>query len=401
MTALHLSLLTTVFLIPLITPFQSYGFEHSKILFFIFLNSLSGLFWMGRRFKWSGISKASGIFILILLITSLTGVDPKTSLLGADPYFQGWVLYAYLFLFSLMVASSKIKFEYWAYALISSSTLVGILAIKDWLLINLFEQYLPTYAGRVVSTFGQPNFYAGFILLTLPFFYFLLVKKPVRWWIVIGFLISIVAIILSQSRTTYLILSALMILGLMKELVRKRWLILTLILGTIILAIFSSIFLSSGILWKEIIAPKLTTNPDLTKSAVENRVYIWPLSWQLLLQKPFSGYGLENISTAFSNYFEKNKHALFEENLQVNPVLLSLKELNIDRTHSYILDLLLFCGVIGAVVWIGLIWLLFKKANNNVLLVSLITYLVWIQFQNQSIVHLVYFWLLVGIIDQD
>ena len=54
-----------------------------------------------------------------------------------------------------------------------------------------------------------------------------------------------------------------------------------------------------------------------------------------------------------------------------------------------------------------LLILLFKKLRQisydrgkNVLVFSLVLYLIWIQFQNQSVVHLIYFWLLVGMVDQ-
>lgn len=377
--ALKFNLLLTVFLIPIITPFQSFGYEHSKILFFIFLTTLSGLLWLltTQKIKWSGISKASAIFILILLFTSLFGVDPLMGMLGKEPYFQGWVIYAYLWIFSLMVSSVQIKPKKWIMALSLSSAIVSLVAIRQFVEISFLGQFIPTYAGRVVSTFGQPNFYSGFLLLTLP-----LIPRKGYWWLVI--FLNIMAIILSQSRIAYLMLSVLMLVWLVKELTARKLLVIA----------FLSFFLQSGLLWQEIWEPASTINPDLTKVSVENRVYIWPLSWQLILQKPLFGYGLENINNAFSNYFETNKHALY-------PVLLSLKELNIDRTHNFLLDLLLFSGVAGTLVWLGLIWLLFKKAKNNkILLIALVTYLVWIQFQNQSVVHLIYFWLLVGLIDK-
>ena len=165
---------------------------------------------------------------------------------------------------------------------------------------------------------------------------------------------------------------------------------------------FLSAKFSSGFIWKEFLGPTTILDPDLTRVSVENRVYIWPVAWQLFLQRPLTGYGLENIAQAFSDYFISNKHLLFEENLNISPVLISLKELNIDRTHNYLLDILLFSGILGFLAWIYLVILLLwkTKQNNKILLISLITYLIWIQFQNQSIVHLIYFWLLVGLVDQ-
>ncbi len=409
MTLIEFLLLLTVFLTPLLGASFNFGYEQIKVLFFIVSISLSGFLWLMRRpiFRWTGISIVAGLFIITLFVTSIIGIEPQTSFFGSEPYFQGVILYAYLFLFFLLVSASKIKFVTWAYVLVGSSTIVGLLAIGDWIQINLLGHQLPTYAGRVVSTFGQPNFYAGFLLLTLPFFNFLLKQKQKGFWILLGFLIVILAIILSESRVAFMLLSLLLLLWLILELPFKK-----LIFGVISMILFITFALSvnfgAGWVEKELTSLRSNINPDLTTIGVEKRYYIWPILGKLILEHPVTGYGLENIAPVFSEYFEINKHTLFEENLKVKPYLFGLKDLNLDRAHNYLLDLLLFSGIFGVVCWAIIVFLLIKKLllskvtlENNVLWVGLITYLVWIQFQNQSVVHLIYFWLLVGLVDQD
>lgn len=406
-------LLLTAFLTPIMGVTKNFSYEQSKVFFFIVLTSLSGFVWLfylmrKPRFKWSGMTKAAGLFILMLLITSFTGSDPTHNLLGSQPYFQGVILYAYLFLFFLLVKASTIKFDHWVWTLVLSSTLVGTLAIKDWVLINILGQPIPTYAGRVVSTFGQPNFYAGFLLLTLPFSY-LLFKDQNKKLQLLGWgsgIISYLGIIVSYSRSAIFLSLFLLILGLIDQLKIRK--LLAGVVAVLIIAVFLSVSLSSGFVWKEFLNPINTVNPDLTRESVENRVYIWPIAWQLVLLKPLTGYGLENINQAFPNYFQTNYHSLFEANSKIQPVLISLKELNIDRSHNYLLDLLLFSGVLGLLSWLLMIALISRKLivskinpKTTTMLIGFSLYLVWVQFQNQSIVHLVYFWLLVGIIDQD
>ncbi len=400
-------LLTGFFLIPLVA-YPNFGFERSKVVFFIFFTSLLGLLWLIKfKIEWSVVKRAAAVFVLILLLTSLIGMDFQSSLLGREPYFQGGLVYAYLWFFSVIVSSVDIKFSRWALILSLSGLLVALTAINEWVSVNLFHQQIATYSGRVVSTFGQPNFFAGFLLLTLPFAYFLF-RSPDRRLQLIGWgsgLVALIGIMVSFSRISIILALLLLILGLLDQLRIKLKLGFVLLI-ILTLGIFAAAKFSSGIVGDEMSEPFLNKNPDLTKKSVEKRAYIWPVAAQVVWQRPLLGYGLENINSAFSDYFRKNKHALFEENLKVSPVLISLKELNIDRSHNYFLDLLLFSGIFGLLGWLWLVGVLFRNLRHayrgrtrNVLIVALITYLVWVQFQNQSIVHLFYFWLLVGLID--
>lgn len=393
MSLINFLLLLTVFLTPLFGAVNAFGYEQIKILFFILSISLMGFIWLFQKPKleWNLIRLASFLFILTLFISFSLGIDFKNSLLGTDPYFQGLLIYAYLFLFSLIVSSTKFSLTSLSVVLIASGMIVSLVAIQGWILNNLFNLDIPNYAGRVVSTFGQPNFYSGFLLLSLPFAYYLL-KKGYRWMVLI-LIILMIGILVSYSRIAIFLSLILCILALLDQFkIRFRNF---LVVSVVILTVFF------GVADKEFIKPLNTTDPDLTKESVENRVYIWPQAIKVGLERPFFGYGLENINVAFRNYFEKYKHPLFEENLNISPVLISLKDLNLDRTHNYILDLFLFSGIFGVMSWLLLTWLLIKKCKNKYLLTGLLTYLIWIQFQNQSIVHLIYFWLIVGIIDKE
>lgn len=393
MSFLSLLLLLTIFLTPLLGANKYFGYEQVKVFFFIASISLIAFLWMflKPKLKWTFISLVSFIFISILFITSITGLNPTVSFLGNYPYFQGWIVYAYLFLFSLLVRESKIKIEVWAKVLVYTAVIVSLLAIKDWLLLNIFNTQVSIYAGRVVSTFGQPNFYSGFLLLSLPLSYFLFKKG--NQWMVLLMIISMVGIFVSYSRLAIFLSLILFILAFFDLFIIKfRYFLVVFVL--ILMAFW-------GVINNEFFKPLNTNNPDLTKESVEKRAYVWPQIIKIAGDKPLIGYGLENINLAFNNYFEKYKHKIFEENLNIEPVLISMKDLNIDRTHNYILDLLVFSGVFGVGAWLFLVGLLIKKNKNKYLLISLLTYLIWIQFQNQSIVQLIYFWLLVGLIDSE
>ncbi len=403
-----------IFLTPLVSISSILGYEQAKVFFFLSSTLTGGIFYFFKfsksRFVFSNINKASLTFLIILLLTSIGGIDLFSSIVGRYPYFQGLTLYLFLYLFYLLVVSSKVNLILVSFALSGSSFLVAFLAIKDWILMHVFHIPIVNYAGRVVSTFGQPNFYSGFLLLTIPFIYYLLVKSQgyIKLLILTMLAISSLAIIVSESRTAAALLLFLIYIWLVFQLKKYWFQVIVLSVVVVISSILISSHFGSGILWKQLTGLSLADNLVLNKDYVNKRPYIWVAASQLYFKEPISGYGLENISLAFNNYFMVNEHMLFEENVKVSPVLLSLKDLVIDRTHNYPLDILLFSGVFGFCGWIGLIIVIFRKIliskvnlENNMILTGLITYLLWIQIQNPSIVHLLYFCLITGLIDQE
>lgn len=413
-------LLLTLFVIPLSAATSNFGYEQIKVFLFVILITVCGILWIINftkhpfKIHLSKINIAALGFIGILPLTSFTGIDSFTSIIGIYPYFQGFIFYLFLYFFFLLVSWSRIKVEEYAIVVVATSVLVSLLAIKEWVLLNIFHQSVSTYAGRVVSTFGQPNFYAGFILLTLPFTYYLLLKTKnslIYWLLIIIIFLSTLSIIISQSRTATFLLIFLILFWFADTIKKTKFLpfyfLITILIFIILVTKISPYF------YKEIISYKFRGDYSMklqsveTIESLEKRPYIWATSFNIISKSPFLGYGLENISLSFADYFTKFKHSLFEENLNVSPVLLSLRNLKIDRAHNYFLDLLLFSGYFGFLTWIIFLVMLLIKLGQKphdrdtfVLASSLVIYLIWIQFQNQSMVHLVYFWLIVGLINQ-
>lgn len=395
------SLILTLFLVPLIPAVGSYGYEHIKVIFFLILTFTAGFLWMAaflkestvHRFEWTYVKRFSLLFVVILLVTSFMGINPQNSIFGSSPYFQGLILYSFLLLFSWLISFSKLTLEQISLALVVSSSIVAFLAVKDWVLVNFFAVNIPTYAGRVVSTFGQPNLYSGFILLSLPFYRFLVSQnKNKAIWIYLAGVLAGLGILLSYSRAAILIGTILLgvwIMILLKKRVEK------ILFGLLVflLILFVSVYLDfPSKVEKELSLGNYATPGWFDNYSPQRRIYIWPVILDLIAQKPLTGYGLDNLSSVFTSNIRVEE----AKTLQAA----DLKNLVVDRSHNYILDLLVFSGVLGLFSWILLVGLLLKRARPKVLLVSLLIYLIWIQFQIQSVVHLIYFWLLVGLIDE-
>ena len=140
-------LLLTIFLLPLLGAYKDFGYEQIKVLFFILSISLISFVWLLQKpdIKLSEIGKTAAVFILILFLISITGLDFKTSFLGNPPYFQGLLVYSYLFLFCLLVKSFDIKLKTYAIAFNFSALIVSSRAIQDWVLQNA-GYIVPDYA---------------------------------------------------------------------------------------------------------------------------------------------------------------------------------------------------------------------------------------------------------------
>ena len=206
---------------------------------------------------------------------------------------------------------------------------------------------------------------------------------------ILGFLVSIAGLILSYSRASILILGGLLLVFLLFRLNQRIHIVIVSLVLVIVASVLSFKF-GSGLIYQEIKAP--FNQQWLIDNSPEKRIFIWPIILEFISQRPILGYGLENLRVAFSKYER------FHE--QRDPVYFGIKNLIIDRSHNYSLDLLFSSGFLGFLIWIFLVVILLKKARG-ILLLSLIIYLVWIQLQVQGIVHLMYFWLLGGLVDQD
>lgn len=400
-TSFKLILLFTIFLVPLVGAVGYIGYEQAKVLVFIFLVTLAGIFWIFSKtgqtglfaLGWQETDRMAGAFILVLLFTAFTGVDTFTSLLGKKPYFQGFILYAYLSLFYLMVKSFDISLWRYSLVLVLSSLGVSLFALKDWTALNILHLSIPTYAGRVVSTFGQPNFYSGFLAISLPF-YLELIKASQgtkRRLLILAFIISLLAILVSESRSSILVAGLYLVwISTVRLLQNPRGLLRFLSLGLV--------FGVSGVLSYFFILSLLRTEVFgtqdrlwLLRNAPEKRSYIWYVLGDRILSQPLTGYGLENLEVAFASYKHKG---------EADIVPYSIKGLRVDRGHSYILDILVSSGVLGLLAWGALVWNLIRAQKSRVLSSALIIYLLWIQVQIQSIVHLMFFWLLAGLISK-
>lgn len=383
---------------PLLGPIFGFGYEDSKVVFFVIGVILLGLIAAFTKFpnsKPTSIQTAVMLFFASLLLSTIFSIDPWASVIGKPPYYQGLLLYTCLILFYFFCRST-LTLNLAAKALALSGLTVSLLAVKDWLALTLFHRSVPLYAGRIVSSFGQPSFYAGFLLLCLPFVYHLYQKSKSVHFFLSTFYLFLIAIAISLSYSAIIIAGLFTIIFFIKPANYSKTIKALIIASLLTGAFFAQPFLKDQ-LWTEIVLPfhhELRPPAEPSDYSSEKRILIWSVALRVFINRPLTGYGLSNIDTAYQS-IDYNQFKLIHPLLALG----RLRDLRITSTHNLYLDLLISGGVITLLAFANLIFQLLK-ISHPILKLALLIYLCWSFFQLQSIVHLIFFWGLVAIIDK-
>lgn len=409
-----------IFIILGLTPlFFNYFFptsiDLSKVVFFkIFIGLLLfAITWRVMTLKVTIIKAAwknlIPFFVLFLfLISSLFfSVDITTSWLGSYDRQEGliswlfyglWTILIIIYLTSYSKVDQIIKINNFLKVAAWSGLLVSIYAICQLFGLDFITWSEPASAtGRAVSSFGQPNYLACWLILVLPFTAYLVTiskTKITRATWLIFFIVQLLALLATGSRAALFIFLGLSVIWLIwflkyqKVLSRQK---LWLVLGSGLVVIF--IFLASLFFINK---PRLLEITDLKKGSAAVRLDLWQTGGQAFLKKPILGYGLENQSEAYISYYK------------INDAVYSRPNTYTDRAHNLILDVLLTTGVVGLLFFAYFLFWVFKnlfRALKNessrylaaFLIWSLVTYLVSILFNFSVTITNIYFWFIIAL----
>lgn len=304
--------------------------------------------------------------------TSFQGVDFPKSFWGNPWRADG--LYTLLHLFAL----SLVVFIYWdkrwffisAFIISTSSFLLSLIVFfnRAWEILFVKDQTL----SSPVFGFGNENFLAGYLLVTIPLALYLYKKSRIEidkqaWKLVI----------MVQSLAIFFTFSLASILGLLVFFffqIRTRTVYKVMSLIFMILVSISVIYYST----KDIQGVYIN----------ENRLRIYAKGILSAFENPFFGVGVAN----YDYVFEKIEYPLgFRDNLYV------------DKAHSQMLEILVTTGLLGLALYIVVLVGIFKKFNNKscIYFSVLLLYLYHSQTNVISINEEYIFWILLGIALQD
>ena len=191
---------------------------------------------------------------------------------------------------------------------------------------------------RIVGTMGNPNINAILFLFYVSFFTFLLIegKKDQSSWHFFSntlrkvlFLLSILMVILCQSRTGIVALSVIYFLGV--HLRGAKWLeVITEISFTVSFFLLSSFIDTIALQYLFNTKPKLQDNNSFSV-----RLEIWAKLFKMWVQKPFFGYG-PNKEYVYSNELHpENEYIFYLWRYGIQGVILYLSMLLVPLFYFY------------------------------------------------------------------
>lgn len=330
------------------------------------------------------------VFSAIALVASLFGVDIQKSIVGNYYRLDGLTTLFHLTSFALLL--SLLWQKRWnhtlAIAIVLGTTITSVVSISQGVRLYIFhDMSLSGWYGAIGSTFGQPKFLTGYILVSLPFTWF--VARQVRgMWkgaVFLAVAIQVGALFLTKSWAGVLILCSLVCVVVWER--SGKW-------RNFIFVFALLLCLSIGAFYVVTKQQQRYALHSQGKIVAEGRERIVRKLALSIKERPYFGYGWANVDHAFD--------------ASVWPMKFEF-DVYLDKAHSHVLEVLTTTGIVGLLAYLSLIFLVGRslfhdvleagKHNHweKVLFVVFFVFLIHSQTNVISIAEEVIFWLLVGI----
>lgn len=378
----------------------------TMLLFFSVIWRLSSLELSINKNIWRILWPMILLFIFLTLSLFLS-IDITTSWFGSFERQEGLISWFFYGLWAILLIlhftgdseeEKNLKIRRLFIVASISGFLVSIYAILQIIGVDFITWSEPAkLTGRAVSSFGQPNYLACWLLIILPFTAYLFFNTKnnlIRGLWSLFFVTELGALLATGSRSafiTFLVISILWSFWFFnkKKILSFRKIAIIILSGLVLTLFFASFLLISN-------PSRFKELTNIKKSTVYVRLELWKTGWQAFTKKPLFGYGLENQKEAYVKAYK------------VDWAIYARPNTYSDRAHNLILDTLLTSGIIGLVIfiyflsWVYLNLLKAFKANlkNELpafLIWSLSVYLFSLFFNFSITVTNIYFWLIVGL----
>lgn len=281
------------------------------------------------------------IFILVVCISAVTSISLEESK-NIALLISAFILSYFLV---INIVENEKQFKLLLYVFAIASVITAIIGIYQYIFGDVYSQawldseMFEDIKMRVYSTFENPNVYGEYLLFAVPIIFSLLwtekgfIKKVILFGM---FCITMLALVLTFSRGCWL--GIILALGLLLIIIDRRFIWL----GIIGLAALPFVL-------PETIINRFLSIGNLEDSSTSYRVYIWLGTIAMLKDYWFSGIGL--------GYTSFNK---------IYPIY-SYNNIAAPHSHNLFLQLIVEYGIVGFIVFIGLMYNFYKETTISML----------------------------------
>ncbi|MBP9855809.1 MAG: O-antigen ligase family protein [Candidatus Pacebacteria bacterium] len=304
---------------------------------------------------------AGAIFIIILILATIFGVDPLKSFWSNFERMEGLSLYLHLAAYFTVLISMFKSEKWWRYFFFTTlgvSIVVSLHAIRQLLGLTDIHQG----GARIDANFGNASYLAVYLLFHLFLSAWLWASSKVKNYyglVALALLWLVQLVLLYHTATRGAIIG--FILGIMvtaliigfKKGGRAR--ALALAVPVIILIGAGTFYLirNTELVQKSPVLERFA-NMSLSEGTVQSRFLIWRLSLSGVGENPILGWGPENYNIVFNKYYDAR---------------LWPQEQWFDRSHNIYLDWLIHAGLLGLISYLSILalafWSLIKIIKNN------------------------------------
>ncbi len=276
----------------------------------------------------------------VLLLVLVMGVSAFTSISMEESIKIGALMCAFAMSYFIIINTieTKKQLKFILYLFVIAAAISAVLGIYQYIFGDVYSQawldedMFQDIKMRVYSTFENPNVYGEYLILAIPIAVALFWSEKGFWkkTFLLGIAgITMLAMILTFSRGCWLgILFALAILAVIID---RRFIILG------IIALFAMPFVLP-----ETIINRFMSIGNMADSSTSYRVYIWMGTLAMLKEYWFCGVGLGE--TSYNTIYP----------------LYSYNNIQAPHSHNLYLQLVSQFGIIGLVVFLGIVFYFYK-----------------------------------------
>jgi O-antigen ligase len=307
------------------------------------------------------VANLTGLFILVATISSLLGGRFYLSFWGDIERGEGLILWLHLWMFLIILTSVVKSKKAWLALLdfsLGISFLVSLFGLGQAL---KFSGVLASSGSRVDATFGNPAFFATYLLFHIAFASYLFFERHNRflkaYYALLAFFFSWL-VFATQTRGAVLgwilgILTAAILAAVIYR-QNRRVRIFSISAGLALVIVAAGIFILKNepfIKNSEIL--HRVTSMSLSERTAETRLATWKAASQGFKEKLLLGWGINNFEIVFNKYFP--------------PIIYQREGSQVwfDRAHNMIFDRGVTTGVVGLVIFLALfLWPAYYLARH-------------------------------------